>query len=411
MKRTILLTIITSAMISAAGCSLNIDSLPIEVSSSTMPDTTVAESITESSGTTAYPQTSVDVSASHETTASTSQAVEFPATEADVNLQEKAEELYETAGDVYFHMIYTRDGFGFAPYTGSEVFQEVISANIVSVSENMTTIEDVKREMRKIFADPAASQYDAMIDEHFREENGKLYTYVNGKGGDVTLTGVELSLVSSNENSAQFNAVAHYDGYQDVSRPFSIICENGVWKVSEFSDPNCETNKTVCDNISENNVGNNAELTAMALNIYKEAHNMFFGLLINGTYFETNGNYIIGENGEQLDEISDVRVSSINDIKAEMNTVFSEAFSSGFYENIDRIYRESDGKIYQINQGKGSALDLDYIVLDLIYADENTLKFDVFLTAPYDSSVTSDAGQFTLINENGWKVDSFQYHL
>ncbi len=457
MKKTILLTLITAMMISATSCSIDVDSipiesLPIEIVQGTKADTPVTDNnsatgnspvnnypvvtsagnvtqpnstYTDNNGSTTYVQTSVDNNTSHGTATTVSAestaplTTGVPANDVTINLQEKAQELYETAGDVYFHMIYTRDGFGFAPYTtdgsNEELCQEVIGTYIKSVSENITTVEDVKKEMRKVFADPVASQYDAMINKYFREENGKLYTFINGKGGDVSLIGVDLIPVYSDENSAQFNAVAHYDGSQDISRPFSIVCENGIWKVSEFSDPNCEAHETVpestTENNQENNNDNNAELTAMGLDIYKKAHNMFFHLLINGTYFETNGNYIINEKGLQLDEISDSRVSSINDIKAEMNTVFSESFSSGYYENIDRIYSEYDGKIYQTNQGKGGVLDLDYISLNLTYADENTLQFNVFLTDPNDSSNISDAGQFTLIYENGWKVNNFQFHV
>lgn len=454
MKKTILLTLMTAVMISATSCSIDVDSipiesLPIEIVQGTKTDIPVTDNptagnspvnnyqvvtsagnvtqpnsqYTDSNGSTTFVQTSADNNTSHGTTPTVSavpQTTGVPANDVTINLQEKAQELYETAGDVYFHMIYTRDGFGFAPYTtdGSnvELFQEVISTHIKSVSGNMTTVEDVKKEMRNVFADPVASQYDAMINEYFREENGKLYTYINGKGGDVSLTGVELVPVYSDGNSAKFNAVAHYDGLQDISRPFSIVCENGIWKVSEFSDPNCEAHEIVpestTENNQENNNDNNAELTAMGLDIYKKAHNMFFHLVINGTYFETNGNYIIDEKGLQLDEISDSRVSSIDDIKAEMNTVFSESFSSGYYENIDRIYTEYDGKVYQKNQGKGGTLDLDCIRLNLTYSDGNTLQFNAFLVDPYDNSLTSDAGKFTLIYENDdWKVSEFNYHV
>lgn len=454
MKKTFLLTLMTAVMISATSCSIDVDSLPveslpIEIVQGTKTDVPVTENsaagnspvnnypvvtsagnvtqpsseYTDNNSMTTFVQTSADNNTSHgtaTTVSAVSQTTGVPANDVTINLQEKAQELYEIADDMYFNMIYTRHSFGFAPYTtdgyGGELFHEVISTNIESFSGNMTTVEDVKNEMRKVFADPVASQYDAMINEYFREENGKLYTYINGKGGDVSLIGVDLIPVYSDESSAQFNAVAHYNGLQDISRPFSIVCENGIWKVSEFTSPNCEAHEIVQENTTENNQennnDNNAELTAMGLDIYKKAHIMFFHLLINGTYFETNGNYIIDETGLKLDEISDSRVSSINDIKAETNTVFSESFSSGYYENIDRIYREYDGKIYQIHQGKGDVLDLDYISLNLTYSDENTLQFQVFLTDPDDSSNVFDKGQFKLIYENdGWKVSEFNYYV
>ncbi|MDE5937227.1 MAG: hypothetical protein K2G83_07465, partial [Ruminococcus sp.] len=310
-------------------------------------------------GETTYVSSSTNKYTSSETSALLNLMTETPAPDDPVNLQEEAQKLYDAANDVYFHLIYTRDGLGFSPNYDEDMFSEVISGNDFG---NLTAIDDVKREMRKTFADPVASEYEAMIEQNFCEKNGKLYSFINGKGGDLYFKNVELIPVYSDENLAKFNAVAHYL-QEDITRPFSIVYENGSWKVSEYTCPYCEAHKTVSENPTEN-----SELTAMAFEIYKKAHNMYFHILRNGTYYETNGNFIIDETGLQLDEISDSRVSCINDIKSEITDVFSESLASEYYHGIEHIYRESEGKLYQIKQNKGDPIDYEQAELELIYA-------------------------------------------
>lgn len=414
MKKKILFTLLTAVMLTTTSCavdvgSLPIDKIPIEIVQGTKSDdthvtysnttadkndfvvTAAVQTVPVQTDSIDTVTTSVQTLSENNTTVHT-ETTTIPA----IDLQSKAQELYNTASDVYFRMIYTRHGFTFAS-DGNEI----ISGGIFG---DVTSKEDVKREMRKTFADPVASQYDAMIEEYFKEENGKLYTYQNGKGGNVLLENVDLVLVSSDGNSAKFNAVAHYTGHQDISRPFSIVCEDGVWKVSEFSDPNCEPLEPVSTTAPEDN--DDTEITAMAFEIYKKAHRMFFGIMTNGTYYETNGNFIIDEKGIQLNEISDSRVSCIDDIYSEIAEVFSETFVSEYAYKTEYIYTEIDGKLYQTEQGKGCAIDNDTAKLKLVYSDDYTLQFDVY-NYLNGNSILQNMGQFTLVYENGsWKVSN-----
>lgn len=415
MKKKTLFILLTAVMVSATSCavdvgSIPIDKIPIEIvqdtkandasvtysninADSSYPVVTAVQTIpvqTDSIGLTAtYVHTSVENS----TTAYTETTANL-----EIDLQTKAQELYNIAGDVYFKMLYTRQGFTLAGH--NSIYSEIVSGGIFG---DVTSKKDVKREMREVFAEPVASQYDAMIEEYFTEENGKLYTYVNGKGGNVLLESVDLVPVSFDGNSAEFNAVAHYSGYEDISRPFSIVCEDSTWKVSEFSDPNCEPLETVSDTVPEDNSGDNAEITAMAFEIYKKAHYMFFHILTNGTYYETNNNFIIDAAGRQHYEIFDNRVSCIDDIYSELAEVFSCNFISEYADRIEYIYTEADGKFYQVNQGKGGVIDYDTAKLQLVYSDDCTLQFDVY-NYLNGNSIT---GQFTLVYENGgWKVNT-----
>lgn len=414
MKKKILFTLLTAVMVTTTSCavdvgSLPIDKIPIEIVQGTKSDdtpviysNTTADKndfvVTAAVQTVPVETDSIDtVTTSVQTLSENSTTVHTETTTIPaIDLQSKAQELYNTASDVYFRMIYTRHGFTFAS-DGNEI----ISGGIFG---DVTSKEDVKREMRKTFADPVASQYDAMIEEYFKEENGKLYTYINGKGGNVLLENVDLVSVSSDENSAKFNAVAHYTGHQDISRPFSIVCEDGVWKVSEFSDPNHEPLEPVSTTAPEDN--DDTEITAMAFEIYKKAHRMFFGIMTNGTYYETNGNFIIDEKGIQLNEISDSRVSCIDDIYSEIAEVFSETFVSEYAYKTEYIYTEIDDKLYQTEQGKGCAIDNDTAKLKLVYSDDYTLQFDVY-NYINGNSILQNMGQFTLVYENGgWKVSN-----
>lgn len=418
MKKKILFTLLTAVMLTTTSCAVDVGSLPIDkipieiVQGTKSDDTPVTDSnttvnkndfvVTTAVQTVPVETESIDTVTTSVQTLSENSTTVYTETGTipAVDLQSKAQELYETAGDVYFKMIYTRLGFTLAP-SGDDIYSEVVSGGVFG---DVTSKEDIKREMRKTFADPVASQYDAMIEEYFKEENGKLYTYINGKGGNVLLENVDLVSVSSDENSAKFNAVAHYTGHQDISRPFSIVCEDGVWKVSEFFDPNCEPLEPVSTTAPEDN--DDTEITAMAFEIYKKAHRMFFGILTNGTYYEANGNFIIDEKGIQLNEISDSRVSCIDDIYSEIAEVFSENFISEYAYKTEYIYTEIDGKLYQTEQGKGCAIDNDTAKLKLVYSDDYTLQFDVY-NYINGNSILQNMGQFILVYENGgWKVSN-----
>lgn len=428
MKKRKIISILMATMALGTGCTLNVDSLPVDLEQLPKIDTSIVTDnsatsnnpvtdyimttdeqnrITQTStaintGETNYVSSSTDKYTSSETSALLTLMTETPAPDEPVNLQEEAQKLYDAANDVYFRLIYTRDGLGFSPNYDEDMFSEVISGNDFG---NLTTIEDVKQEMRKTFADPVASEYEVMIEQNFREKNGKLYSFINGKGGDLYFKNVELIPVYSDKNSAQFNAVAHYL-QEDITRPFSIVYEDGNWKVSEYKCPHREAHETVPENPTENNQNNgseNAELTAMAFEIYKKAHNMYFHILRNGTYYETNGNFIIDEAGYQLDEVSDSRVSCIDDIKSEITDIFSATFASEYYHSIEHIYRELDGKLYQIKQGKGNPIDYEQAELNLIYADDYTLQFNVSNSCLGSPLVM---GQFKLVYENNsWKVN------
>lgn len=359
-KKKSLFILLTAGMVSATSCAVDVGSLPID---------------------------KIPIETGQDTK-----------TNLEIDMQAKAQELYDIARDVYFKMLYTRQGFMLAEY--NDIYSEIVSGGIFG---DVTSKEDVKRQMREVFAEPIASQYDAMIEEYFTEENGKLYTYVNGKGGNVLFESVDLVPVSFDGNSAEFNAVAHYSGYEDISRPFSIVCEDSTWKVSEFSDPNCEPLETVSTTAPEDNSDDNAEITAMAFEIYQKVHRMSFHILTNGTYYETNGNFIIDETGIQHYEISDNRVSCIDDIYSELAMIFSSNFISEHDDRIEYLYTEADGKLYQVNQGKGSVIDYDTAKLQLVYSDDCTLQFDVY-NYLNGNPIT---GQFTLIYENGgWKVNT-----
>lgn len=79
------------------------------------------------------------------------------------------------------------------------------------------------------------------IDEKYKEVDGKLYQQQSGKGGNVTLKGVDIKFIAADDNKASFHATAHYTDRSDITEPFTLVYENGDWKVSEFSDPNLFT--------------------------------------------------------------------------------------------------------------------------------------------------------------------------
>lgn len=61
-----------------------------------------------------------------------------------------------------------------------------------------------------------------------------------GKGGVFSMEDVDIEFVSANSNKMEFQ-VSLYDPYRSGmylgTMPFTLVYENGDWKVDEFTEP------------------------------------------------------------------------------------------------------------------------------------------------------------------------------
>ncbi len=322
----------------------------------------------------------------------------------------KANQLYDAACDMYFGIVFNG---GYFQENGNSSSKLNMSFHEVS-DERATTVADVKAELRTVFSESCASQYDSQVDEKYKEVDGKLYQQQNGKGGNVTLEDVEIKFISADDSKASFYATAHYTDRSDITEPFTLVYENGDWKVSEFSDPNLFTEVYVTGSSTDVSTSTDSSETEQwetkARQLYSNAKDVFFGVIINGSYFETNGNTIKEDQGTILNEVSDSRVSTVADVKAEVRKIFSESYAAQYDSQIDFVYKEVDGKLYQIQQNKGGLFSMEDIEIELISADDHKATFNVVVHVSGGSDVYS-VDPFTLVYENGsWKVSEYTHY-
>ena len=321
------------------------------------------------------------------------------------------EELYENAVHMYFGMLFNGSYYT----TGSEEIQP----QFMNITDSrITCINDIKAELRTVFSESLAIQYDSKIEQNYKEANGKVYQLNHGKGGNVSLIDWDIDTVSINDTEALFNVTSHYY-YGDVVHSLRLIYENNSWKISEYSDPNTEPYPSSADTkpVEENTIESvttnisTEYLNSFAKEMYLNASSLFFKMLVNGTYFEENGESIQDGYGTDLYRISDSRAVEIEDIKNIVREAFTESLAAEYDSRIESIYTESDGILYQKHMGKGGVYSEEDIELEVISADESYAVFSVKKYQPFTQrtgNYTED--RFAITKENGcWKICEFNY--
>ena len=322
--------------------------------------------------------------------------------------ESKAKSLYDDACKMYFGIIFNGSYFE----TNYNTIDE-LGANFYEISDSrVSTIEDVKAEMRKVFSESYASQYDNNLSDRYKELDGKLYQGERGKGGNVALEDVDIKFISADDSKASFNAIAHYINEPDKIESFTLVYENGDWKVSEFSDPNLfmeyETGSVTDIPIATDNI-EKEQWEVKARQLYSDARDIFFGIIINGTYFDTNDT-IYDEQGILLNKVSDSRVSTVEDVKAEVRKFFSESYASQYDSHIGFVYKEVNGELYQINQNKGGLFSMEDIDIEFVSANDKKATFNAIVHTP-DGTDVYGIDPFTLVYESGsWKVSEYTYY-
>lgn len=103
--------------------------------------------------------------------------------------------------------------------------------------ERASTVADVKAELRTVFSESCASQYDSQIDEKYKEVDGKLYQQQSGKGGNVTLKGVDIKFIAADDNKASFHATAHYTDRSDITEHLHWYMKMEIGKLANLAIP------------------------------------------------------------------------------------------------------------------------------------------------------------------------------
>lgn len=181
---------------------------------------------------------------------------------------------------------------------------------------------------------------------------------------------------------------------QTVSTSSTTVTEEITTEVSQT------TSNTTYDGNDEKTMWEN-----YARQKFENAWYIYFHAITNGTYYETDYSSVYDDLGNIYNEISDSRVSTVSDVKADLKNVFSESFVSQHNNYLNNIYKEIDGKLYQMPRGKGGVFSMENIEMECISVDSNRMEFNASL---YYNNNYLGTQPFTLVYENDdWKVDEF----
>ncbi len=152
-----------------------------------------------------------------------------------IQYQDIATELYFYADLVYFQIV---ENGNYCQINGNTYCSDDdILYDEVADSE-ISSIEDLKKTVRRYFSESLASQYDSMIEQNYIESDGKLYQHTLNKNADEA-NYFSVNFISKDKDTIYFEAV-HYDPYAEENtiiyfRPFSMTYENEKWKINTFT--------------------------------------------------------------------------------------------------------------------------------------------------------------------------------
>jgi len=101
----------------------------------------------------------------------------------------------------------------------------------------VSTISDVKSDLKNIFSESYVSQYDGWLNNVYQEVDDKLYQLPRGKGGVFYMENIKIEVLSVDSNRMEFNASLYYNNNYLGTQPFTLVYENDDWKVDEFTEP------------------------------------------------------------------------------------------------------------------------------------------------------------------------------
>ncbi len=223
---------------------------------------------------------------------------------------------------------------------------------------------------------------------------------------NIATTGIASDIVTMADSKTEvLNNDSITNNIRTTSASDTAANEPEIEISTETYTENNSDEKTNENDISEK------EWNAFGKDMYMNARSLYFGILINGSYFEENGDTIQDEYGITMHQISDSRVSEIEDINNLVRETFTESLAAEYDSSIDFIYVESDGLLYQKHMGKGDVFSEEDIKLEVISANESYAVFNVKKSLP-DTQRTENymESQFAITKESGsWKICEFSY--
>lgn len=103
----------------------------------------------------------------------------------------------------------------------------------------INSVADVRNDYHKVFS----SDHDDYLDELFIESDGRVYCLNGARGSHIFYEGFELSEMERSDASISFKVTTNYsdDGFgggeYSEENPFTVVKENGIWKVDKFKLP------------------------------------------------------------------------------------------------------------------------------------------------------------------------------
>lgn len=138
--------------------------------------------------------------------------------------------LYKTAHDIYWmYSAEFGDDIFYVPYVTSEYETQIGYINITNIDE-----------IRSRFTEKGFKQF--LKFNEIKQENGKYYGLYGNRGSDLFYEGNELNINVEDitSNKLTFTSIEKYsdpDRPSEVRNKFTLIRENGDWKIDEFTLP------------------------------------------------------------------------------------------------------------------------------------------------------------------------------
>lgn len=153
------------------------------------------------------------------------------------------------------------------------------------------------------------------------------------------------------------------------------------------------------------------DINKVAQALYDAACSRIFGMFCS-TYYETSSDYIMDETEWiQFFRVTDSRVKTVEDVKADFLALFTEDFYEIYQTDIDNKFRMIDGNLYCALGERGS--DITYIDTELTLTS-NRNGVAIFTAVSHYASEETDevypdeTAEFILVQEDGvWRVDKF----
>lgn len=149
---------------------------------------------------------------------------------------------------------------------------------------------------------------------------------------------------------------------------------------------------------------------AAAQQLFEKACETEWKFTVGSPYSLDTSEYFSNKYGWQFFLITDEGINSLDDVKADYHSVFSENYN----DTLDELYMEQGGRVYCLNGARGS--DIFYEgseVVEITGRDEGEIRFkviDSYNGASFGGEAYTEEREFVIVKDSDgkWKVSKFK---